>query len=155
MHWQRLESSFWIYVTAYLSIRFACRGCFVLIEPKAIALLGCVRLLICVLCLFIQNQRQLRRPLRWLMRLTFFVKKVSKNTIAESAVRPEGPDTLRCSRQTGCAELAALRHAAHLLPPDTVLLGGYQAHPRQKQKLVQRPSSVNNQNDSLVPANCR
>ena len=47
--------------------------------------------------------------------MTIVVKKVTKNTIAESAVRPKGPDTLRCSRQTGCAELAALKHAAPLI----------------------------------------
>ena len=49
------------------------------------------------------------------MRLTFSAEKVSKNAIAESAVRPEGPDALRCSRQTGCAELATLKHAAPLI----------------------------------------
>ena len=44
------------------------------------------------------------------MRLTFSAEKVSKNAIAESAVRPKGPDALRCSPSPGAKELAALRH---------------------------------------------
>ena len=95
-----------------------------------------------VFLIFLKS-KAFRRSLRELMRVTFSAEKVTKNAIATSAVRPEGPDALRCSRQAGCAELAALRHAAHLLPPDPPLLGGYQAHPRQRQNQIQRPDLVN------------
>ena len=50
----------------------------------------------------------------------------------------------------GCAELATLKHAAHLLPPDPPLLGGYQAHSRQIQRQIHRPSPVNNTNDPIA-----
>ena len=53
----------------------------------------------------------------------------------------------------GCAELATLKHAAHLLPPDAPLLGGYQAHTRQSQKQVQRQDSAGNRNGPVVRPN--